>query len=58
MGVQTIDMTPSWEGILPYLLTILRDGTIEGQRLATEELRRMAKLADRHVETQRIGARV
>lgn len=56
MTVQYIDMTPSWEGILPYLLTIMRDGTMEGRRMAREELQRMAKLADRYAETQRVEA--
>ena len=56
MGVQTIDMTPSWEGLLPYLLTLVQDGTIEARRIAMDELRRMAKLADRHVEAHRIEA--
>lgn len=56
MTVQYVDMTPSWEGLLPYLLTIIQDGSWEGQKLAREELRRMAKLADRYVETQRVEA--
>lgn len=52
-----IDCTPSWEGLLPYLLTVLRDGSWEGQKLAREELTRMAKLADRYVEYQTVEAR-
>lgn len=41
-----IDCTPTWAGILPVILTALRDATPEGQRMAGEELRRMARLAD------------
>lgn len=41
-----IDCTPTWSGILPVLMTALRDATPEGQRMASEELRRMARLAD------------
>lgn len=41
-----IDCTPTWTGILPVILTALRDATPEGQRMAGEEVRRMARLAD------------
>ena len=57
MTTQYVDMTPSWEGLLPYLLTIMQDGTTEGQKLAREELTRMAKLADRYVEYHTVEAR-
>lgn len=50
MATMTIDMTPTWEEILPTLLTIVRDSSPEGQRKGVEELTRMAKLADLHVE--------
>lgn len=43
----TIDVTPTWAGLLPVLLAIIQDGTSEGQRNAREELRRMAQAADR-----------
>jgi len=51
--METIDCTPTWEGILPLLLTAMRDGTMEGMRLAGEELRRMARLADDYNEVVR-----
>jgi len=41
-----IDATPTWSGILPVLLTVLHDGNLDGKRMAGEELRRMAMLAD------------
>lgn len=41
-----IDATPTWSGILPVILTALRDATPEGQRMAGQEIRRMARLAD------------
>jgi hypothetical protein len=44
--VIVIDCIPTWEGILPYLLAVLEDGTTEGKKLAKEELKRMAKAAD------------
>lgn len=42
----TIDLTPTWASVLPILLTAYTDGTPEGQRLAEQELKRMAKIAD------------
>ena len=52
--VRTIDLTPTWLGILPALLDIVRNGTtVETHKTADEELRRMAGLADAHVATRR-----
>lgn len=46
----TIDLTPTWRGILPALLAAMTDGTAEGRRIAREELTRMAALADERNE--------
>ncbi len=43
---KTIDITPTWVAIVPILIAALTDGTPEGQRIAKEELLRMAKAAD------------
>ena len=51
--VQTIDMTPTWRGILPVFLALLENGTAEGRRTAREELGRMADLADSLVAARR-----
>jgi len=45
-GVKTIDLTPTWAGILPGLIAALQDGTATGQKIAREELAKMARLAD------------
>lgn len=43
----TIDITPTWQGILPILLLGLTDhATPESNRIANEELLRMAQAAD------------
>ena len=43
----TIDLTPTWEGVLPALLAVVeRSRTASAQREAYAELTRMAKLAD------------
>jgi len=52
-----IDMTPTWEEILPTYLVILRDGNAQGQRSAIEELTRMAKLADAYVAEHKNDAK-
>lgn len=41
-----IDITPTWRGVLPVLLELIANGTPEGRKLAIEELRKMANLAD------------
>jgi len=46
---ETIDCTPTWEGILPILVTGLLDGNDTAKQIAKEELRRMAQLADAYV---------
>lgn len=47
--IGTIDLTPTWSGILPALLAVIENGTPEGQKIAREELQRMATLADMYV---------
>lgn len=46
--VGTIDLTPTWEAILPALLAALENGTETGKKFAHEELKRMAKIADEY----------
>lgn len=43
---KSIDITPTWSGVLPALLAAVADGTPEGKRMAREELGRMAQAAD------------
>lgn len=47
--MSTIDITPTWTGLLPVLLEIIRANR-SGSPIAMEELVRMAQLADSHVE--------
>lgn len=44
--VSTIDMTPTWAGILPALRALIENSNAEGRRTAWAELERMAALAD------------
>ncbi len=45
---RTVDLTPTWAGLMPALLAVLRDGTNEGQAMAAEELTRLAQGMDAH----------
>jgi hypothetical protein len=56
--VTTIDLTPSWEQILPALLMLyVNSETTAGRTAAMEELRRMARLADEHVAASKAGTK-
>ncbi len=42
----TIDMTPTWRGMLPLLLELYENSNATGRQTAISELRRMADAAD------------
>ncbi len=44
--MQTVDLTPTWRGILPALLALLENPRTH--RDALEELSKMAELADKY----------
>lgn len=43
---RTVDLTPTWAGILPALFAALEYGTAQGQAIAKEELSRLARAMD------------
>ena len=44
---QTVDMTPTWEGLLPlFLLAVVNKGAVFMEDEACVELRKMARAAD------------
>jgi hypothetical protein len=45
--MSTIDITPTWKGLVPVLLEIVRENR-NGATIAIEEITRMAKIADAH----------
>ena len=49
-GIESIDMTPSWKGIMPAIIAMLEDGTDTGKTIAKAELMRMADILDRMIE--------
>ena len=52
---KTVDLTPTWQGILPALLNLLQSDNLKSRQIAESELRRMAGLADGYVEIQKAG---
>lgn len=47
---KTIDITPTWVGLLPYMIAVLEDGTHESKETIKENFERMAAAADLAVE--------
>lgn len=50
LKARTIDITPTWRGLLPVFLALIESGTAEGRKTAREELQRMAEAADKFNE--------
>ena len=49
MTTQTVDVTPTWQGILPALLDLIKSDNPEVRELAEAEMYRMARSADRMI---------
>ncbi len=56
--IGTIDITPTWAGVLPIYLGVLENpnAAVVARKAALEELARMAKLADLYVAQQKSEA--
>lgn len=52
----TVNITPTWKGVLPVLMAVLEHGTDEGKRQAREELTRMAEAADQYNALQKAAS--
>ncbi len=52
MTTKTIDLTPTWAGLLPALLALYSNGDVQGRKFAFDELVRMAQTADIAVAAQ------
>ena len=57
MTTKTVDLTPTWQGILPALLDLVRSDNYKTREIAERELRRMAGLADGFIEAAREAQR-
>jgi len=52
--MRTIDVTPTWRGLLPALIELAHNGTsFEARQTAWDELCRMADIADNAVRAAR-----
>lgn len=45
-GTEYIDVTPTWTGILPWLLHVIEEGEEEGRQIAKDEILRLGRVAD------------
>lgn len=46
---KTVDITPTWTEILPALLVLLESENPKAQKIARQELERMARLTDKMI---------
>jgi hypothetical protein len=47
--MNTINLTPTWEGLVPAFIALIENGTPEGRAMAIKEITRMAQIADQAV---------
>lgn len=50
--IQELDITPTWESLIPAMIAVLENGPSQGSQIVKEELLRMARIAD-HAIAQR-----
>lgn len=46
---ETVDITPTWSGIVPALLIMLKSDSHAAREVAEAEMHRMARLADKMI---------
>jgi hypothetical protein len=44
--IKVIDITPTWEAVLPLMINIIENGKAEGRKDMIDELGKMARCAD------------
>lgn len=49
--MQTINLTPTWSNVADIIILAIEHGTEEGKKMAKDELKKMAKVADLYVES-------
>lgn len=53
--MEYVDVTPTWEALVPLLVEIIRNGDYQARWNAEDEFKRMARAADQAVRMQREG---
>lgn len=51
--MKTIDMTPTWQSLLPVMLAVIENGSFEAKEDIRSQLNRMAKAADMQVAAEK-----
>ena len=52
-----INMTPTWESLALHIAELATNGkTFESMKIGKEQLQKMARLADKYVESQKKGS--
>jgi hypothetical protein len=46
MQKETLDLTPTWQGLMPAFKTVMEAGTPEGKKVCWAEMQKMARAAD------------
>lgn len=54
--MREVDLTPTWQGMMPAMRLMIESGTPESASIAWQEIERMAKIADRYIATQKENA--
>ena len=54
---ETIDITPTWSSLLPYMLEVYVDGSDESKKIMRDNMKRMAYAADLLVEQEKEKAK-
>lgn len=52
--MNTLDLTPKWEDLLPWMVEVLKNGNEEGRRTIIDELRKALRAADKYNELIKI----
>ena len=57
--METIDITPTWEALIPAMVQVLRNPKANSESIKgiTEELTRLAKIVDAYNESQSVEDR-
>jgi hypothetical protein len=54
-GIKTMDCTPTWEALLPAIISLIESGGPNAKQVAKEELQKMARTADEYVKSLKGG---
>jgi len=50
-----VDVTPTWQGLVPSLVALIERGDYKGRKVAVDEFNKIAKLADEVIRLKKQG---